>query len=618
MALAAALVLLGLLAVRVPAAAAGTVSVNGSMLTYVAAPGDFNILQLSADTKGDLVVTEFGPAALDVGPGCSGGGPSGNVAATCAGAGVTGASFSLGDLDDQFDASQSPIPVTVDGGDGDDSITGSPGNDALEGGPGTDTIDGGGGADTASYADHTSGMQAELSSSNGEDTLLNVENLVGGSGDDTLIGDGGANVIEGGPGADSIDGGDGTDTVSYADHTSGVTAVLSSSDGEDTIGNVENLAGSPGADTLVGDGSANAISGGAGNDTLRGGGGADTLDGGDGSDTVDESDQTAGVAINLAAGVAADDHIAGIENAIGGAGNDQITGDAGTNRIDAGPGDDTINTADVSVDVIDCGPGTDTIAADGRDTLTNCDTKLPLPLALAGRQVTPGTVSVFTIGCPITAVTFCQGTLVVRQFATRLSFGGPQPSGAARWIAVASAPFQIAAGTTGNVRAVFTTPPSTPLGKVLASLARTPLASLEPSSSLQTSAASIDAVGYPIVLGTDASFARATPLQVTDLPLGLRGRTLGVRVRCGANARPGCTGTVQLWSLASGPIENVPVQTRIASATLKATKRLQKRDLQLTVPKAALKRKQFALVVSARDGHSRSVAYKHAIVVRSR
>ena len=52
---------------------------------------------------------------------------------------------------------------------------------------------------------------------------------------------------------------------------------------EDTIRNIENVIGGSGNDTLTGDALANSFIGGAGNDLLKGGGGNDVLDGGAGS-----------------------------------------------------------------------------------------------------------------------------------------------------------------------------------------------------------------------------------------------------------------------------------------------------------------------------------------------
>ena len=53
---------------------------------------------------------------------------------------------------------------------------------------------------------------------------------------------------------------------------------------EDTVRNIENVTGGSGNDTLTGDGLANTLSGGAGTDVLTGGAGNDTLSGGAGAD----------------------------------------------------------------------------------------------------------------------------------------------------------------------------------------------------------------------------------------------------------------------------------------------------------------------------------------------
>ncbi|MCC2654498.1 MAG: hypothetical protein K0Q60_4664, partial [Microvirga sp.] len=54
--------------------------------------------------------------------------------------------------------------------------------------------------------------------------------------------------------------------------------------GRDTLLDIDNLEGGSGADTFIGNGENNRLVGNAGNDTLTGGGGNDTLDGGSGQD----------------------------------------------------------------------------------------------------------------------------------------------------------------------------------------------------------------------------------------------------------------------------------------------------------------------------------------------
>jgi hypothetical protein len=147
---------------------------------------------------------------------------------------------------------------TIDGGIGNDRVNGGAGGDSLLGGQGDDTIipgaedamdviDGGAGFDIVDYSGNASGdniqsltlngitnATATINGSNDDDTLRNVEGVIGSQGNDTITGDSLGNYLKGEAGADS-------------------------------------LSGAGGADTLLGD---------AGNDTLVGGVGADTLTGG--------------------------------------------------------------------------------------------------------------------------------------------------------------------------------------------------------------------------------------------------------------------------------------------------------------------------------------------------
>jgi Ca2+-binding RTX toxin-like protein len=189
------------------------------------------------------------------------------------------------------------------------------------GSAGADTLDGGAGVDTALYTDKTAAVSVTLSGSTNatvlvggvaEDTIRNVENVTGGSGNDILTGDssanmliggvgndklsggGGQDVLVGGNGNDTLDGGAGADTALYTDKTAAVSVTLNGSTNatvsvggvaEDTIRNVENVTAGSGNDVLTGDGSANTLNGGAGNDTLNGRAGIDILTGDFGADT---------------------------------------------------------------------------------------------------------------------------------------------------------------------------------------------------------------------------------------------------------------------------------------------------------------------------------------------
>ena len=225
---------------------------------------------------------------------------------------------------------------TLIGGGGADTLIGGAGDDVLAGGGGTDIIDGGDGIDTNSFVGINGDVTASLvdgTASYGpiNETFVNIENLTGGSGNDTLTGDAGANVLDGadgndtliggagadtliggagddvlagGGGTDIIDGGDGIDTNSFEGIGLGVTASLAdgtASYGQvnETFVNIENLRGSDNDDVLTGDENVNVLEGGAGDDILIGGAGNDVLDGGEGFDTVDFSDSAVPVIVDL-------------------------------------------------------------------------------------------------------------------------------------------------------------------------------------------------------------------------------------------------------------------------------------------------------------------------------
>lgn len=263
---------------------------------------------------------------------------------------------------------------------GGDSVYGGDNNDTLFGGSGSDRLDGGNDFDFVSYSNVTADMTVNLASGSatgdGTDSLVGIEGVIGGSGDDSiagstgdnwLIGGGGADTIDGGGGADTIEGGldgdsliggAGTDVLSYANSASAVNANLlsgsSTGEGTDTISGFENLTGSNLNDTLTGDGGANVIDGGAnsdlvyggaGNDTLSGGtgAGADTLYGGTGSDNIG-----AGAGTDLVYGGSGADSVnAGTEadTVFGGIGNDTIDGGTGADVIYGGPETGTTSTA---------------------------------------------------------------------------------------------------------------------------------------------------------------------------------------------------------------------------------------------------------------------------------
>jgi Ca2+-binding RTX toxin-like protein len=288
------------------------------------------------------------------------------------------------------------IQLTLDGGDGNDTITGGDGNDTLIGGNGNDVVNGGRGNDFADL----------------------------GSGDDTFI-------WNPGDGSDKVEGGDGTDTMVFnganinekinitADHGSvrftrdvgNVTMDLNSIEhidfnalgGADNV-NVGDLTGTGVTQVAIDLGAAaGGTQGDGANDlvTVNGTNGGDQIlvsasgntvsvsglpetvtiadaeaandrlvvEGLNGNDTINAAALAAGVIGLTIDGGAGNDTIIGSQGAdtlIGGVGNDTVTGGRGNDFADLGAGNDTFtwNPGDGS-DTVEGGTGTDTLVFNG-------------------------------------------------------------------------------------------------------------------------------------------------------------------------------------------------------------------------------------------------------------
>jgi Ca2+-binding RTX toxin-like protein len=302
-----------------------------------------------------------------------------------------------------------------------ENVVASDNGDTLVSGAGDNVLDGGAGIDTVSYEGTTGAVVVNLggtaatvgsstvgarraTGSAGADTLVSIENAIGGSGADYILGSAAANQLQGGDGHDtlmggdgndtliggtgddSIDGGAGVDTVSYANATAAVTVDLGAGsatggDGSDSLANIENVVGSASDDTLTGDAQANLVDGGAGNDTLAGGDGDDTLVGGLGDDSlvgglgVDIASYitaTAAVNVSLATGIASgaagNDRLSGIETLVGSTFADVLTGDGSANLLMGDAGNDTLSGG-AGEDTLVGGAGNDSlVGGDGIDT----------------------------------------------------------------------------------------------------------------------------------------------------------------------------------------------------------------------------------------------------------
>ncbi len=175
-----------------------------------------------------------------------------------------------------------------------DTIDGNGGGDVLRGGSGDDVMDGGAGNDTGDFSDRTGRVVVTLRSvgtttatvgASERDTLTDIENVIGGSGDDKLIGDGASNIIAGGPGSDLIDGGvtgpgDPTDVADFSTTPGPVVLSLdangrgtaSTGSGADTLKAIEDIRGSARGDTLASARTYARFEGGPGGDRITGNG----------------------------------------------------------------------------------------------------------------------------------------------------------------------------------------------------------------------------------------------------------------------------------------------------------------------------------------------------------
>ncbi len=315
------------------------------------------------------------------------------------------------------------------------TLTGSGGNDKLNGGGGNDSLVGGSGDDTYLFATATSaeadrvteaagaGTDTISFSSLSTDVIISLEtslvqtvhanrtlklnaidvleNIIGGSRNDTLTGNSLANTLTGGNGDDRLLGGSGDDTYVFGTaptvEADTVTEVMNA--GADTlsfsslttnlilslettaiqtvhsnrtlklnaIDMFENIVGGSGNDTLTGNALANTLTGGSGNDSLIGRAGDDTYvfttattteadsvaeATNAGTDTLSFSSLTTDLILGLETSFVQTVHAnrtlklnaaSVFENIVGGTGNDMLMGNALANTLTGNAGNDTLN-----------------------------------------------------------------------------------------------------------------------------------------------------------------------------------------------------------------------------------------------------------------------------------
>jgi Ca2+-binding RTX toxin-like protein len=369
-----------------PAAHAGTAFVTDDgtrqVLHFVADPGEVNSVSVSADATNVWIDDGH---AISPGTGCVAGSIS--TTALCDRTGIDEIVLDLGDGADRLYAPSVDLPLTVDGGDGDDQLSAGTGSSTIDGGPGddwlfadtpgataADVFSGGSGHDTVFYTYRFTDQAITLDDTandgnpgEGDDVRSDVEEVWGGFGDDT---------ITGGPGNDILTGGEGVDT-------------LSGLGGDDTLDGwlgcqPDTLSGGTGDDKLILNGRAQA-DGGPDNDTLlpgiEGCGGTDAH-GGAGHDTADlrnltdagevfSLDDLANDGLNATGNYHSD-----IEDMIGSTyGDTVLIGSDGPNVLTGGPGDDLLAGRG----------GADTlIGGDGFDVADYSDHDEPVTLTLDG------------------------------------------------------------------------------------------------------------------------------------------------------------------------------------------------------------------------------------------
>ena len=304
-------------------------------------------------------------------------------------------------LVDRFYASNGPDSIT-------DLYAGQ--NGFFQGRGGNDTITGNiEDVDLAVYWDRASNIRVHANLASGivsisdsndaqyseTDTLVTINGVFGGAGNDTLTGNSLGNYFSGREGNDSIDGGAGADmagfniakqAINVRMAEAGLTFTVDDGSGVDTLINIEAIDGTNYDDTIVGNSSDNA---------LRGRNGFDLLDGGAGTDYADYFRSPDGVSITLAESgstVAYDgwgsfDLLTNIEGLYGTDSNDLLVGNSQNNVFRGRVGNDTIDglggsdrvsyvgaASGISVGLFE--PGLDTLVSDGdggTDTLRNIE-----------------------------------------------------------------------------------------------------------------------------------------------------------------------------------------------------------------------------------------------------
>jgi Ca2+-binding RTX toxin-like protein len=327
--------------------------------------------------------------------------------------------------DDTFNATNANWSVTMDGRGGSDTLQGGIFNDFFidTGADNGDNFVGNLGTDTVSYVWYQGGVEIDfdhydvgygrvtgLDSDIGIDQLLEIENIIGGNGndlilggsgntanmfdgengDDQLFGGSGSDVLKGGTGADSLYGEDGEDTffgglgndhiegganydaLSYAGENARIVLNIAAGGGTatgagigtDSFSEIELYVLGNGGDSVRTSGASETVDMGSGDDTLFGSIGEDLYVGGLGIDTLDYSASVRGLYMDpdfVEDSFGELDFVGGFENMFGGSAADQIYGSAIANILKGNGGADLLDGQQGNDD-LNGGLGDDTLA----------------------------------------------------------------------------------------------------------------------------------------------------------------------------------------------------------------------------------------------------------------
>ena len=261
-------------------------------------------------------------------------------------------------------------------GGGRDKLSGGPSADVLDGGLAADLIKGGPGSDTVTYATRqetvdvtlADGKKNDGSEKDGPSTYKrdqvkkDVENAIGGIGDDHIAGNSKVNTLLGSLGNDKMTGLAGKDLVFGGpgdDDLKGDCQVYPIVHPDCEENGDDRLSGDSGNDELLPDGGDDIAAGGDGNDLIVGGVGSDQLEGQAGDDEQ-WGDSGRGRS-----------HIGnGNDRLLGGDGKDELHGESGNDTLDDGAGDDRLNGDDGDDTLFSDPVGGDYLRGDeGVDTL---------------------------------------------------------------------------------------------------------------------------------------------------------------------------------------------------------------------------------------------------------